>query len=183
MAKISATVGVFAGIINPDTGKLLLRRRTEEDSIIPGKSFQGNWELPGGGVMEAEKIVYNHLINELVREVEEETGMQILIDPMAPLHATLFKGPAGYDLSLVSKVWAATPPSKGEVIWVSTSELNELAEDFAPADKEKGISGRGIVSGYGKRMHCMALKAISLGPKVGYAISAEVTLRRIQKDW
>ena len=48
MEKISTTVGVFAGILDQTTGKLLLRQRVEEDSIIPGKSFKSNWELPGG---------------------------------------------------------------------------------------------------------------------------------------
>lgn len=181
--KISTTVGVFAGVLSQTTGKLLLRRRVEEDSIIPGKSFKGNWELPGGGVMDMEKIPYNHLLNELVREVDEEVGISVSVDPMAPLYAVLFKGPAGYDLAMVTPITTSSSPTKGETIWVSPAELEELAKDFAPADKKRGIDGKGIVSGYGKRMHCMALKALSFSPNVTYAEEAKAMLAEIQKGW
>jgi len=183
MEKISTTVGVFAGILDQTSGKLLLRRRVEEDSIIPGKSFRGNWELPGGGVMDMEKIPYNHLLNELVREVDEEVGVPISVDPMAPLYAVFFKGPAGYDLAVVTPVVTSSSPTKGETIWVSPDELEKLAKDFAPADKKKGIDGKGIVSGYGKRMHFMALKALSVSPNVTYAEKARAMLAEIQKGW
>jgi len=140
--KISTTVGVFAGILDQTTGKLLLRRRVEEDSIIPGKSFKSNWELPGGGVMDMEKISYNHLLNELAREVDEEVGISVSVDPMAPLYAVLFKGPVGCDLAMVTPVMTSSSPTKGETIWVSPEELEKLAKDFAPADKKKGIEAK-----------------------------------------
>jgi len=182
--KISTTVGVFAGILDQvATGKLLLRRRVEENSIIPGKSFKGNWELPGGGVMNMEKIPYNHLLNELAREIDEEVGISVSLDPMAPLYAVLFKGPNGYDLAVVTPVPILSSPTRGETIWVSPAELEEVARDFAPADKKNGIDGKGIVSGYGKRMHCMALKALSLGPNGDYAKEARAMLAEIQKEW
>ena len=181
--KISTTVGVFAGILDQTTGKLLLRRRVEEDSIIPGKSFKSNWELPGGGVMDMEKISYNHLLNELAREVDEEVGISVSVDPMAPLYAVLFKGPAGYDLAVITPITTSSSPTKGETILVSTEELEKLAKDFASADKKKGIDGKGIVSGYGKRMHCMALKALSSSPNVAYSEEAKAMLAEIQKGW
>jgi len=187
MAKISTTVGVFAGILDQSTGKVLLRRRVEEDSIIPGKSFKGSWELPGGGVMDIEKIPYNHLLNELVREVDEEVGMSISVDPMASLYAVPFKGSAGYDLAMVTPivmlVTTSSRPTKGEVAWVSSDELEGLAEDFVSADRKKGIDGKGLLSGYGKRMHCMALKALSFSPNTVYAKEAKAILVEIQKDW
>jgi len=183
MAKVSTTVGVFAGILDQVTGKLLLRRRVEENSIIPGKSFKGNWELPGGGVMEAEKIPYNHLPKELAREVDEEVGITISIDPMPPFYAIPFKGPAGYDLAMVTPITASASPTKGETIWVSPNELEELAKDFAPADRNRGIDGKGIVSGYGKRMHCMTLKALSYSPNATYAEEARTILTGIQQSW
>lgn len=183
MEKISASIGVCAGIVNQITEKILLRRRVEEDSIIPGKSFKGNWELPGGGVRDAEKIPYSHLINELAKSVKEEVGITISVDPMTPLYAVLFKGPAGYDLALVTPVITSLSPTKGETIWVSPDELEKLAKDFFPADRKKGIDGKGLVSGYGKRMHCMALKALSFSPNIAYAQKAKKTLSEIQKNW
>ena len=183
MEKISTTVGVFAGILDQTTGKLLLRQRVEEDSIIPGKSFRGNWELPGGGVMDMEKIPYNHLLNELAREVGEEVGISVSVDPMAPLYAVLFKGPAGYDLAVITPTTTSSSPAKGETIWVSPDELEKLAKDFSPADKKKRIDGKGIVSGYGKRMHCMSLKALSFSPNAAYAEEAKTMLAEIQKVW
>lgn len=167
MAKISTTVGVFAGILRLTDGKLLLRQRVEKNSIIPGKSFKGNWELPGGGVMDAEKTPYNHLPKELAREVNEEVGVSISISPMAPFYAMLFKGPTGYDLALVTPVTTSSPPTKGETIWVSPDELEELP----------------IVSGRGGRMHCMCLKALSFSPNPSYAEKATIILAEIQKGW
>lgn len=183
MEKISTTVGVFAGILDQATGKLLLRRRVEEDSIIPGKSFKGNWELPGGGVMDMEKIPYGHLLNELAREVDEEVGVSVSPDPMAPLYAVLFKGPKGYDLAVVTPVITSASPAKGDTVWVSPAELENLAKEFVPANKDKGIDGKGIVSGHGKRMHCMALKALSFSPNIAYAEEAKAMLAEIQKGW
>lgn len=180
MEKVKTTVGVYAGILRLSDGKLLLRRRTEIPSIIPGKSFKGNWELPGGGVMETEKVPYCHLTNELKREVEEETGISIEVNPMPPMYSVLFKGPEGYDLALVTPIKTSLEPTKGETIWVSTEELNKLAREFEPADKKTGKDGKGIVSGFGKRMHCMALKALSTSYE---AKLAEETLLEIQKTW
>ena len=183
MEKISTTVGVFAGVLGQATGKLFLRRRVEEDSIIPGKSFRGNWELPGGGVMDMEKIPYNHLPNELVREIDEEVGMSVSVDPMAPLYAVLFKGPKGYDLAVVTPVTTSSLPTRGETTWVSPVELEQFAKEFVAANKDKGIDGKGIVSGHGKRMHCMALKALSFSPNAAYAEEAKAMLAGIQKGW
>src|SRR3989338_7560527 len=125
------TVGVFAGIISTTTGKLLLRRRVEEDSIIPGQSFRGNWELPGGGVMDYEKMAYHLLARELEREVFEELGIRIALNHIPAFYPVTFKGPKGPDLGLITTIVMAEPPHiKGEFLWVTPSELNELAAQF-----------------------------------------------------
>lgn len=183
MEKIKTTVGVFAGILRQSDGRLLLRRRAEIPSIIPGKSFKGNWELPGGGVMEAERVLYHHLVKELEREVKEEIGIPISVDPMPPMHPLLFKGPRGYDLAMVTPVETSLEPTKGETIWVAPKELEQLAREFEPADKKTGKDGKGIVSGFGKRMHCMALKALCFSPDPEHIIQAEEMLKEIQKGW
>ena len=176
--KIKATVGVFAGIINED-GKLLLRRRTEIPSIIPGKSFKGCWELPGGGVMVAENMPYSHLVNELKREVDEEVGIPITVNPMPPMYPVFFG--KTQDLALVVPVETSLEPTKEETKWVSLDELNELAREYEPANKETGEDGQGIVSGYGKRMHCLILRAFSFSHE--YGEKAEELLVEIQKNW
>lgn len=183
-------LGMFAGILNPEkSGKLLLRRRTEIDSIIPGKSFKGNWELPGGGVMEGQlkdKVSYDWPIKELVRQVEREVGISLVDpNPMPSVYLTFFKLPkGGYDLAGVVPIVAPYDDStKGETIYVSPEELEKLAREFVPADKKQGKDGKGIVSGYGKRMHCMALAALCNSPNPEYAEQAQKMLREIQKGW
>lgn len=194
MEKAKVAVGVYAGILN-NGGKLLLRRRTEIESIIPGKSFKGNWELPGGGIMETkeESIPYNYAVKELKREVEEEVGVGISIGKMPPFYPVMFRGPAGYDLAVVTPVQQeqisnliagqVIPAIKGDSTFVSTEELNELAREFVPADKKNGIDGKGLVSGYGKRMHCMALRVLSESRNADCSRQAVRTLVEIQERW
>jgi 8-oxo-dGTP pyrophosphatase MutT (NUDIX family) len=191
MERIKTTVGVYAGILRWSDGKLLLRKRTEIPSDIPGKSFRGNWELPGGGVEEAETVPYHHLAVELLREIEEEVGIPIQlgiphassISPMPPMHAVLFKGPGGYDLAMVTPIVTSLEPTKGETVWVSIMELEQLAKEFEPADKKTGKDGKGLLGGYGKRMHCMALKALCSSPRAFFRTEAERMLLAIQKPW
>jgi 8-oxo-dGTP pyrophosphatase MutT (NUDIX family) len=183
--KAKFTVGVFAGIIRPD-GKLLLRRRVEEDSIIPGQSFKGNYELPGGGVMEQEgQVSYALLAHEVMREVAEEVGLRIDVNLTADFYALPFKGPNGYDLTLVTPVLIDYYPDDivGEHLWVTSGELNQLAHDFVAAKKDPYVEGKGLVSGYGKRMHCLSLTALLWGPNSNYGDQAQQTLIEIQKSW
>lgn len=53
LTEIDLTVGVFAGILNEE-GKELIQRRVTKYSAVPGKSFYGDYELPGGGLTETE---------------------------------------------------------------------------------------------------------------------------------
>jgi len=183
--RIKATIGVFAGIIferatgSNEQGKLLLRRRVEENSTIPGKSFKGCWELAGGGVLKTVNMPYSHLVSQLKKEVNEEVGIPITVDPMPPMYPVFFGKTK--DLAMVTPVETSVKPTKGETIWVSLDELNQLAREFEQPDKRTGKDGRGIVSGYGKRMHCMALKALCFSPV--YGSEAKKTLVEIQKNW
>jgi len=97
--------------------------------------------------------------------------MEVEIDPMAPFHTLLFKGPKGNDLALVTAVITSQFPSKGKTIWVSTNDLNKLAEENQ------------IVSGWGKRMHRMALQGLCYSINVEYSQKARETLNEIQKNW
>jgi 8-oxo-dGTP pyrophosphatase MutT (NUDIX family) len=185
MGKIKTTVGVFGGILNRE-GKLLLRRREETDSIT-GESFFKNWELPGGGIMETEKVPYSCPVNELKREADEEVGISIPVDLMPPMYPVLFKNLKGeYDLAMVTPIQTSLEPTKGETIWVSPKELGVLAEEFisdTQAKKQGLKEAKGIVSGYGKRMHCMALKALCFSSNLEYRKQAGEMLLQIQKSW
>lgn len=187
MAEARFTVGVFAGLIGPN-GKLLLRRRTEEGSIIPNQSFRGNWELPGGGVMEQDspQISYDLLRRELIREVIEEVDVKIddLIRPMPPFYPAPFKRGNGYDLGLVTPIiLEVVPIVKGDHLWVDPDELNQLAREFIAAKKDPPVEGKGLLSGYGKRMHCMALATLAVSNNDEYASQAYRTLTEIQESW
>ena len=80
MAKLITNVGVFVGFLNPKhDGKLLLVRRTSPDSIIPGVSFKGNWELPGDAMEEVDTIAYNQSVIVAFQKAKEKTGIEIPI--------------------------------------------------------------------------------------------------------
>ena len=186
VAKAQFTVGVFAGVINANTGMMLLRRRLETGSIIPGQSFKGNWELPGGGVMETEKVSYDYLTSELAREVLEETGIKIPRDFPQLFVPFPFKGPAGYDLALVSPVSVSELPhlDAEKFLWAFLTGVNQLARQFVPAKKDPPTEGEGLLSGWGKRMHCMALTVFLSGffsAKVNQ--EARDTLTAIKNAW
>ncbi len=185
------TVGVFAGIIARTSGKLLLRRRVEQGSIIPGKSFQGNWELPGGGVMESDNMSYGHLVYELEREIREELGIRLeLEDYMPQFYSMPFRGKNRegnifYDLALVTPILVDgdLAEAKVKIIWVSATELNDLAKEFVAPNKQAGTEGKGLLSGWGKRMHCMALAALAKSSSLSFSQIAHDTLTEIQMHW
>lgn len=186
MGKVSTNVGMYLGLLNLNKeGRLLLRRRVEEDSIIPGKSFKGNWELPGGAVEETDgKVAYNYPIKEAVRETVEEVGVPVSVPAgMQPVYLTFFKGPKGYDLAGVVPVVTNQEATRGETIYVSPEELKVLAEAFVPADKAKGQDGQGLLSGWGKRMCCMALAALTHSPNPTFSQQAKNMLAEISRDW
>ncbi|MCX6760951.1 MAG: hypothetical protein NTZ84_02535 [Candidatus Nealsonbacteria bacterium] len=187
MGKEKATVsrGIYAGIMDPDTGKILLTRRIKSDSIIPGISFKGNWEIPGGAIMGSDdpSVPYNYYLKELTRVVQEKTGASIVLRGLPVMHSVFFKGPAGYDEASVVPVTAFIRPTVGETIYVSPDELMALAEEFEPANEKTGRSGKGLLSGKGKRMHCMALAALIRSPNQIYAAQATIMLKAITWTW
>jgi hypothetical protein len=183
--KMATAWGIYAGFLHPESGKLALTRRNTPDSIIPGKSFRGNWELIGGAVMvsDEESIPYNYYSRELTRLIEKKIGIVLEIPGLPMMYSTLFKGPAGYDEASVVPMVRDIEPTIGEIYWVSPQELQVLAEEFEPADESKGKSGKGLLSGYGKRMHCMALIALSHSPNHNFQTEALRMLREITANW
>ncbi len=177
--------GIYAGIMHPNTGKLLLMRRVKPTSIIPNVSFRGNWELIGGAVMTSDEksVPYNYCLGELCRIVEIKTGLVIIGRGMPAMYSVLLKGPNGYDEASVIPIVSDAQPTFGDTTYVSPSELQTLVEEFEPADEKTGKSGKGLLSGYGKRMHCMALTALSHGPNQDFVREAVRMLDEITTTW
>jgi len=163
------SIGLFAGIFNAE-GKLLVKRRPQ------GISLAGEWDLPGGAVEEENnaKAFDERIIGEeLAREVEEEVGLKISIDPMPAMFPAVLKG--GKDWAFVIRVGTILKePTKGESKYVSPDELKELVE---------GPAGNRIVSGWGKRMSRLALMAFIHGPNKEYARRASQLIEEIQVAW
>ncbi|MBI2642314.1 MAG: NUDIX domain-containing protein [Candidatus Wildermuthbacteria bacterium] len=179
MARLTTTVGVFVALFNPhEHDKLLVRRRVEEPT------FQGNWDLPGGGVEEAGGPDYDHLVAEGFRELEEEVGIEVPIIPgyVYSMYAAFLKGKTANDLALVIPIASYSYPTRGETRWVSVDELNAMAREFISLDeaKKQGLNeARGLVSGWGKRMHRLALSAFTSMPSGPYLNEAVRTLYQI----
>lgn len=204
--EFSLTVGVFVGILNEE-GKLLLQRRIEKDSIIAGKSFFGDYELPGGGLNEEgyKRLFYGAvleavpsletclmyemygtapelkaltkekvILEALKRRVFEEEGIIILLEGLEfrdVYQAVLIQREARkIDIALCVPVrwgkWSCHGAGSGrEIKWVNVEELNDLTR------KPKGEQ---LVSGFGKRMHRMALWALFYAHKDSFKALGEL---------
>ena len=183
--KIRCTVGIYIAILNPvHDGRLLIWRRTEEGSIIPGVSFYGNWEMPGGGVyVPSTQVGYDYPLKEGLRQLEEEVGIKGLRVSGMPEAAMLFFQTV---LALVVPWIMSTEPTKGDTLWVSPEEYNRLAKAFiGPKEaKDQGLSEAvGLVSGWGKRMHCLGLKALTRSTNHRFVVAASNTLDEIIEGW
>ena len=175
---VRPSIGVLAGMYN-DNGKILVKRR------YPNETLPGDWDLPGGAVKaEAAEIAINErLIRiELIREVEEETGIRIFVDSMPAMYPAIIKG--GFDWAFIIPITkrASTQVSNldireratGNLMVVSPKELLELAN---------GPEGNRLVSGVGKRMHRLALMALCHSPNPNYREEAEEMLQKIHNQW
>ncbi len=168
------SIGLFAGIFN-EGGKLLLRRRNKESPEI-FCSHEGDWELPGGTMEESnilnakdERIIGE----ELAREIEEETGISASLPIMPKMFPFMKINPENKDIDmafLVPYVETIGKPTKGKNIYVSPNEIQKLALNS---------KGNRLVSGFGNRMHRMALKALTYSENVEYKSEARKILSKI----
>lgn len=72
-------VAAKAIVVAPD-GQVLLIRRSERSGVDPGL-----WDLPGGKMDDRERLV-----DALVREVREETGLEVRGEDAEPFHVSHF---------------------------------------------------------------------------------------------
>ena len=140
-------IGLFAALFDRN-GRLLVKRRPE------GISLAGEYDLPGGRLeLKNNAAAFDERVvrEELAREVEEEVGLTIFAPIMPAMYPAVLKG--GTDWAFVVIVgWEGEP--QGNYRWVSPQELGRLAEE---------PPGNRLVSGWGKRMCRLCLKAMAVG--------------------
>lgn len=165
-ATLQPTIGVFAGIFDTK-GRILLEK-------IDTGQFAGEWDLLGGGV-DAEKAKEaadeQFLLQELAREVKEETGisLRLQIGTSPVLWPALLKG--GEDLALPIVVGVVKDkPVKGTTQFASFSTVQRLA---------KGPRRNRLLGGYGGRMHRLVLRLFSHSPNPRYRRRARETLKHM----
>ena len=184
MPTLKTTIGMNFGFLDPKSGKLLVKQRVSEE-----QTFRGNWDMPGGGVEEVgtSQVRYDHPILEAVREADEEVGIRLPLMGMPPVHLTLFKNRQGeYDLAGVIPYVTDKKPTRGITMWVSPKELETLAAEFVSERdaRKQGLSeAKGLVSGLGKRMHCLCLRSLMCSPNASYVAQATKMLEAIQASW
>lgn len=177
-------IGVFAGLLT-STGKIRLQRRIEKDSIIPGKTFEGDYELPGGRVEEKDlkkALTLGVLEKELILRVGNDLGISIITYPNPPLYLAKYEDPAKgiCDWAFMMPVppspayWDENAPTTRTTVDVSPAELYELAQQS---------KGQQLLSGWGKRMCRMALGALLNSENSAYRLSAEKYLNEINPKW
>lgn len=179
------TVGAFFGLITEE-GKLRLQRRQEKGSIIPGASFENDYELPGGGAEEKDLgklLTFGGLAEEAARELKEELGGRLYYFPPVntPIYRAVFlnKEKGVEDWAFMTPVppgyWDERSTVKRETLDVNPDEIRELA------NRPKGEQ---LLSGWGKRMCRMSLAAIMIGSSNAlWRGRAELMLNEIKPDW
>ena len=108
-----------------DAGRLLLARAS------PALTLKGRWFLPGGGVLHGEQPA-----DSLRREIEEESGLTVILGPLLDVLSDVRTIPDGTSLHTVRLIyrvedWEGTlrPESDGTtdaVGWFTREELHEL---------------------------------------------------------
>jgi len=178
------TIGIFAGLLT-SKGKIRLQRRIEKDSIIPGKSYEGDYELPGGRVEEKDlkkALNLETLKNELILRVEKDLGIAIRPCILPSVYLTIFEDPSKgiCDWAFMVPIppppfyWNENAPTKRTTFDVSPQELYELA---------RRPKGEQLLSGWGKRMCRMSLGALLDSPNKEFGLQAQRYLNGIKPDW
>jgi 8-oxo-dGTP diphosphatase len=113
------------GVILDDEGRLLLAR------AAPWLTLRGRWFLPGGGVDHGE-----HPTDALRREIEEESGLTVVLGPLLDILSDVRVMPDGTSLHTVRMIyrvasWTGTLRAEMEgttdaVQWFAKSELAAL---------------------------------------------------------
>jgi len=121
------------GVCVDSEGRLLLAR------AAPSLALRGHWFLPGGGVQHGESPTAS-----LLREIEEESGLTVVLGPLLDVLSDVRTLPDGTSLHTVRIIyrvlsWQGTlRPEVGgttdEVRWVTSQELETLPLAFYVRD-------------------------------------------------
>jgi ADP-ribose pyrophosphatase YjhB (NUDIX family) len=113
------------GVCLDDENRLLLAR------AAPSLTLRGRWFLPGGGVQHGE-----HPPDALVREIEEESGLRVVLGPLFDVISDVRTLPDGTHLHTVRIIyrvssWQGTLRAEVDgttdaVRWVTRQELGTL---------------------------------------------------------
>lgn len=111
----SKHIGVGFGVILVKNGKILLGKRHDDpekaDSVFKSA---GEWCLPGG------KLEYGESFeNGSIREVKEETGIEIIDPQVISIHNTKNKFAHFVTIGLIAKKW------KGEAKTIEPDEITK----------------------------------------------------------
>jgi len=176
------TIGIFAGLLT-SSGKLRLQRRIEKGSIIPGKSYEGDYELPGGRVGENDlkkALSLEVLKNELTLRVEKDLGINVKTHILPSVYLAIFEDPAkdicdwAFMMPIMPFYWDERASAERTTIDVSPQELYQLAQ------RPKGEQ---LLSGWGKRMCRLSLGALLNSSNPDYQFEARKYLDEIRPDW
>ena len=170
--KLKPTVGLFGALFNKE-GKILIKKRPDKFS------FPGDWDLPGGAVEEEDCVetLDERIVREvLIREVFEETGIRILVDPMPPMYPAVLRGAGDWAFIIPVGIYekSETGGEAQEIMFASPKDVVRLA---------KNPQGNRIVSGEGKRMNRLILKGFTYSPNENYRWESKMFLGEIQSKW
>jgi 8-oxo-dGTP diphosphatase len=126
MEKNPTMLFVVAAALTNQAGEILLQKRPE------GRQMAGLWEFPGGKVEQGESPE-----SALVRELDEELGVQIDASDLVPL-AFASEALAGRHLVMLLYICARwqgepMPLESPELCWLKPEQMHALP--MPPADK------------------------------------------------
>lgn len=119
MSQACITLVVAVALIDED-GRVLMQRRPE------GKQHAGLWEFPGGKVEPGESMAA-----AAVREIDEELGLALAADALAPV-SFAESGGAGRGIALLlflARQWRGVPECRdaSALGWFAPGDLDDLA--------------------------------------------------------
>jgi ADP-ribose pyrophosphatase YjhB (NUDIX family) len=107
-------------VIKNKMGQVLLLKRAEVDEWMPGK-----WSLPGGGKREEES-----LIQGAVREIKEETGLEVIPEDLHFLEDISRKQNHAFFLATKALGTVKLDSENSEFVWTDVSKL--IPKDCVP---------------------------------------------------
>ena len=113
------TVGVFAIILDEENNVLICHRRDHD-----------LWNLPGGGLEKGETVE-----NAIIREVAEETGLEVVIDRITGVYSKKDKNEVVF--SFLCKIISGNIKLNDEADQIEYYSLDNIPHNFSPKQAER----------------------------------------------